>query len=277
MSKLAERKLAWGFGLSLIVLAANALISYRDLAELVANTGKAVHSRDILEGIEDVALAFKDAETARRGVLIDGNLADFAEFEVSAATLKDELSTLVDLAKDRPDQHQACLLLQKTALARLEELRGTLDRVKAGRLEEARAEFSSEPIRARLRSVCELTQEIEDREVKYQKERVAERRASIYRAFITFSIASTLALMLIGSIYAPRPPLPGRTVEGRPDPPRERGPRPTPARLGRRGGLRRRLPGDLHLLQPRRARAPRLRVGRPGSRPEHARPDPPYA
>ena len=33
MKRIAERKLAWGFGLALTVLAGNALISYRDLAE----------------------------------------------------------------------------------------------------------------------------------------------------------------------------------------------------------------------------------------------------
>jgi PAS domain S-box-containing protein len=202
MSTFAERKLAWGFGIVLTFLAANALISYRDLAELVANTHYAVHSRDILEGIEDVALAFKDAETARRGVLVDGNPEDFAVFEESAVILADELKTLARLARDRPDQQQDCLRLQKMGLARLEELRRTLDRVQAGGLEAARAEFSSEPIRARIHSFHELIEEIEDREMKYQKARVAERRASIWRAFATFSIASTLALILIGSIYA---------------------------------------------------------------------------
>jgi PAS domain S-box-containing protein len=202
MSRFSERKLAWGFGLTLIILATNALISYRDLAELVENTHRAVHSRDILEGIEDVTLAFKDAESARRGVLIDGNPADFAAFEVAALSLADELRTLVDLAKDRPDQHQDCLLLQKTALARLEELRRTLDRIKAGGLDSARDGFSAEPIRARLKSFFRLAQDIKGREVKYVKARVAERRASLFRAFFTFSIASTLALFLIGSIYS---------------------------------------------------------------------------
>ena len=49
MSTIAERKLAWGFGLALTVLAANALISYHDLADLSANTGQVVRSREILE------------------------------------------------------------------------------------------------------------------------------------------------------------------------------------------------------------------------------------
>ena len=74
----------------------------------------------------------------------------------------------------------------------------------------------------------------------------------------------------------PGPQVPRRAIEGRPDPPRERGPGPAPARLGRRGGLRRRPQRALHLLQSRGAPAPGLRVGRPGPRPEHAPAHPPY-
>jgi len=202
MSRFSETKLAWGFGLVLTVLAANTLISFGDLAELRINTYSAAHSRDILEAIENVALAFKDVETARRGVLVDGNPNDFDAFDGAAHSLTDELEVLVHLAEDRPDQYRFCLLLQKTALARLDELRATLNRVQAGELEAARAEFSAEPIRARLKSLYELTDEIESRELTFHRTRVAERRSSIWRAFITFSIASTLALVLIGSIYA---------------------------------------------------------------------------
>jgi PAS domain S-box-containing protein len=202
MSRFSDRKLAWGFGIALTVLAANALISFQDLAELRVNTHNAVHSRDVLQKVEDVEQAFKDVETARRGVLVDGNPADFAAFKKASAGVRDRLRELAKLTEGRPDQHDACVLLQRTGLARLEELHRALDRVERGGIESARAGFSAEPIRARLRSFFELTDEIEGRERDYWMARVSERRANIYRAFVTFSIASTVALILIGSIYA---------------------------------------------------------------------------
>ena len=85
---------------------------------------------------------------------------------------------------------------------RLEELQRTIDRVLSGGLESARLEFAADPARDRLKAFFTLTRKIESREKKYQADRVAERRSSIFRAFFTFSIASTLALILIGSIYA---------------------------------------------------------------------------
>ena len=202
MSKLAERKLAWGFGVAITVLSLNALISYRDLAELVANTRHVVHSREVLEGVENVTLAFKDVETARRGILIDGNASDYSEFESSSATVVYQLRALAKLARDRAEQHDACLLLQKTALGILGDLQRTVDRAKARGFQVARTDFADESIRNRLQSFYDLAQDIEDREEKLWSERVAERRASISRAYVTFSIVSTFALLLIGSIYA---------------------------------------------------------------------------
>jgi PAS domain S-box-containing protein len=202
MSRLAERKLAWGFGLSLTILAANALISYRDLAELVANTGQVANSRKLLEGVEGVILAFKDVETARRGVLIDGNPADFAAFEGASNVLANKLQKLISQAGNRSDQSEACLLLQRTAPAILDDLRRTIDRARREGFEAARADFSADPIRDRLQAFYELAQGIEAREEKHWTERVTERRASISRAYATFSLVSTLALVLIGSMYA---------------------------------------------------------------------------
>ena len=202
MGTIAERKLAWGFGLVLAVLAANALVSFRDLAELSANTGHFIRSRDVLEGVEDVASAMRDAESARRGYLIDANPGDLAAFDRAAAVVLDEVAVLDRLTAARPDQHARCLELDRLARARLDDLRGTIARVQLGGLAPARESFGLDPIRRRLGRFFALAAEIERREDRYLAARVAERRSSIWRSFITFSIASTLALLLTGSIYA---------------------------------------------------------------------------
>ena len=197
-----ERKLAWGFGLALTVLAANALISYRDLAELSANTRHVVHSREILEEVEDVASAFKDAETARRGYLIDGDPADLAAFERAAAPV---------LARGRaawPADRRAARPGHAVPRARARPP-GPARRAPGGRStgpgRGRRRRAGRVPRRAGPRGcagVFDLAQAIEDEEDRSWHDRVAERRASIWRSFVTFSIASTLALILIGSIYA---------------------------------------------------------------------------
>jgi PAS domain S-box-containing protein len=202
MSRLTERKLVWGFGLTLTVLGANALISYNDLAELADNTRHVVRSREILETVENVASAMKDAETARRGYLIDGNPVDLRDFERHASTILSEIGCLNHLTSDRPDQRDRCLELDRSAHARLDDCRASIARAQAGGPAIARELFRVDPFRRRLGQFFGLADAIEDLEKQLLEDRVTERRAGIWRAFVTFSIASTLALCLIGSIYA---------------------------------------------------------------------------
>ena len=201
MSKLTERKLAWGFGLALAVLATNALISYTDLALLEAHTRDVVHSRRVLERLEAVMLTFKDLESARRGVLIDGNADDFSAFEKAATIFDEELAALVELTADGPEGSQFVLPLRRAGLSRLEELRDTLDRVRVEGPEVVRRGFALDASRDRARSFASLALVIEKQEEAQQRLRVARWKSGIKRAYATFSIASTLALLLIGSIY----------------------------------------------------------------------------
>jgi PAS domain S-box-containing protein len=201
MTRTAERKLAWGFGLSLTLLTANALVSYSDLADLVANTHHVVTSRKILETVEDISSAFKDAETARRGYLIDGNATDLNDFQRQTSTIVSKFADLEELVQQRAAQRERFVHLKSYAEARLAEFRATINQANANGADVTRASFGDDPVRRHLGELFRLTQEFEEVEVQHWEDRVAERRSGIFRAFITFSIASTLALLLIGSIY----------------------------------------------------------------------------
>ncbi len=196
-----ERKLAWGFGIALCVLAANALISYQDLAELYANTRRFTRSREVLKEINEVTSAFKDAESARRGFLIDGNDSDRAEFDRAARRAMVEIDRLHVTTSERPEQHRRSIQLEGEAASRLAELRESIDAVRTQGPDLIRGAFSRDPLRDQLRGFFERARQIEEAEQAELDVRLVARRAYILRTYATFSIASTLALLLIGSIY----------------------------------------------------------------------------
>ncbi|WP_435006978.1 PAS domain S-box protein [Tundrisphaera lichenicola] len=202
MKRIAERKLLWGFGLSLTVLAANALISYSDLADLYASTRHVIHSRQILEEVEDVTSALKDAESARRGYLVDGDPSDLEAFEIAAKLVGVECTGLTKLADDLPGQRERCNSLRRAVHERLAELRATMDLARDHQIEAGRRRFRLDRDGGQTTRLLALAGEIEEEESRFLSSRMAERKASIWRAFATFSVASTLALILIGSIYA---------------------------------------------------------------------------
>ena len=201
MSRSSERKLIWGFGLSLVLLATNALVSYRDLFDLVANTQHVVRSRKILETVENISSTFKDAEAARRGFLIDGNATDLNDLKRHSVAIVTRIGELRDLIASRADQKERVVELDRLSRLCLDGFRRSVARASKEGPETTRATFGADPVRLDLVGLYRLTEEIEEVEDRVYEKRVEERRATIWRAFVTFSVASTLALMLIGSIY----------------------------------------------------------------------------
>ncbi len=201
MSTIPERKLAWGFGLALVILAANALISYQDLAKLYASTRWFARSRDVLRGIHLVSAAFKDAEAARRGFFVDGNPDDRIEFNRAAERVMSRIDELHGLTSEHPEQHKRSRQLEADARARLGELRGSILRAESAGPDSFRRAFGDAPMRERLRTFFQRAKELEDAEEAELNAKAQARRAYVIRTYATFSIASTLALLLIGSIY----------------------------------------------------------------------------
>ena len=201
MPKIHDRKLNWAFGLSLLVLAINALISYRDLIEQDDNTSQVVRSRAVLDKVNQVGAALNAAESARRGFLIDGNAEDRQAFENAADRVVRELSRLKHLTATRPDRHPRAVRLDQSIREFLGELRHSIVKIEVAGPRLAHSLFEFESIRRQLGRFRDELAGIEESEARYLAERVEDRRATITRIFVTFSVASTFALVTIATTY----------------------------------------------------------------------------
>ncbi len=202
MFPITERKLSWAFGMTLMVLAGNALISYRDLLGQAKNTPLVVRSREVLEKVARVGSVVKDAESARRGFLIDGNAQDLAGFEVAFRNVGIETSLLIGLTEGRPDQQRLSRHLEQSSIVLLAELRQSIALARREGVKRSLDTAGLEPIRRHLANIQVEVAAMESDEALYLADRLAERRSWINRAFVTFSVASTLALITIGPTYA---------------------------------------------------------------------------
>ena len=149
--------------------------------------------------------ALKDAETARRGFLIDGNPTDLAEFERSAASWSSTRSmtlTEPDQEPTRPVRAMPPARGHRPAPGSTSS-GGRSTAPEPGVSSRAGREFAAEPIRAPAADV--LRADPGDRRseelVPGMPGSPSGGPASGGRS-CTFSVASTLALILIGSIYA---------------------------------------------------------------------------
>jgi PAS domain S-box-containing protein len=128
-----------GFGLLLIILVANALITRRQLAVQVGNQAWITHTRQVLFELAETESLLKDAETGQRGFLYTGDPKYQAPYHSAVAQLDQHIEKLAQLTADNPRQQARILLLRNLTHEKLSELGQTISLYRSGRTDEAKA------------------------------------------------------------------------------------------------------------------------------------------
>jgi PAS domain S-box-containing protein len=189
-----------GFGLAMVLLAANAVITYWNIETLVANDRDLLRSRDVLQQIDHTVFSFKDALPLYRSYVASGSDAQLANFQKAVADINGGLDRIAVLSADNPF-HQARIPRLKEALKeRVDQLRDVnkLRREKGTRAVEE-ALRSTRPMDF-LRWFLGLMDEMAHEENRLIDLRSQASRAAIQRTILTFAVATVLALGLLGSV-----------------------------------------------------------------------------
>jgi PAS domain S-box-containing protein len=128
-----------GFGLLLIVLVANAVITRRQLSVQVGNQVRITHTRHVLFELAETESLLKDAETGQRGFLYTGDPKYLAPYHSAVAQLDRHIEKLAQLTADNPRQQARIPLLRNLTREKLSELGQTISLYRSGRTDEAKA------------------------------------------------------------------------------------------------------------------------------------------
>jgi PAS domain S-box-containing protein len=128
-----------GFGLLLIVLVANAVITRRQLSVQVGNQVWITHTRHVLFELAETESLLKDAETGQRGFLYTGDPKYLAPYHSAVAQLDRHIEKLAQLTADNPRQQARIPLLRNLTREKLSELGQTISLYRSGRTDEAKA------------------------------------------------------------------------------------------------------------------------------------------
>lgn len=197
MPRRPDRRLTWAFAFALLLLAGNALVSYRDFVELATSDGDAARSRRRLDGVMRVGSSLLAAESARRGCWLDPTAREADDFAATLRTLDGAIADLADLA--RPGSAADRRLVAVVEAGR--RGRAHLDDPAARPASDGPAPGAGGALDRIRRDLRELDGAIAafraDEEGEHAAQR-EERRARIRRAFAASSLASTLALVAVG-------------------------------------------------------------------------------
>src|SRR5665213_892309 len=100
------KKVAAGFGLAFLLLAAIGTVAYRSIDTLTRTSYRAAHSHNVLEHIAGVLSLMKDAETGQRGFVISGDETFLAPYTEAIGSLDKVVRELRELTADNPGQQQ---------------------------------------------------------------------------------------------------------------------------------------------------------------------------
>ncbi|MFL5351042.1 methyl-accepting chemotaxis protein [Archangium sp.] len=116
------KKIALGFGLSLVVLLAVALVSFMGARQLTETTANLVESRDQGRALRQVRALLVDAETGERGFLLTGEEHYLQPYTRAVQEINTDLAALRQDLSDEPEQQARLVRLEPIIHERLNEL-----------------------------------------------------------------------------------------------------------------------------------------------------------
>jgi PAS domain S-box-containing protein len=184
-----------GFGLLVIVLVANAIITKRQLGVQVENQLWLSHSAQVRFEIAQTESLLKDAETGQRGFLYTGDPKYLAPYNLAIGRVGPSINELAQLTADNPRQQARIPVLRDLAQSKMTELAQTIALYRSGRTEEAKALVLSDAGLFVMNDIRKLTSEMGEEEASLEAIRSAAYQKSIRVTTACIYLASFLAAL----------------------------------------------------------------------------------
>jgi len=190
-----------GLVLALVLLLINALVSYRNIRRVIENERWVSHTQQVLAELEGTLSTLKDAETGQRGYLLTGNENYLRPYKRAIAQIPTSIDLLTKLTADNPNQEQRIYILRQAITAKVAELEQTIQIRREQGFEPAVEVVRTNRGKQIMDNIRQQIAEMKDIENTLLQQRAKESRASTQQTLLTFSIAITVNVALLGLVY----------------------------------------------------------------------------
>ncbi len=200
------KKLTAGFGLALLILVVIGTVSYRGTVKLIQTAYWTAHTHEVLEDIEHVVSALKDAETGQRGFLITGEERYLEPYEAALKIVDEEVGHVRELTRDNPNQQRRLDDIEPLIVAKLDELKETIDLRRHQGFEAALAVVLTDKGKKVMDDMREVITEMqnEESELLEKREKEAAGAAQTTKSTVIFGTVIAFALLTIAGIFITR-------------------------------------------------------------------------
>src|SRR5713101_2166076 len=119
-------KIGSAFGLALVSMIVVGAVSYDSTTKLIDSADWVRHTHEVLNGLDEVLSAFKDAETGQRGYIITGEARYLEPYKGARELADQKLTHLRELTADNPVQQQRLTAIEPLVASKFAELQETV-------------------------------------------------------------------------------------------------------------------------------------------------------
>jgi methyl-accepting chemotaxis protein len=200
------KKIATGFGLSLLVLLVVAFVAFQGALQLTETTAGLVGTRENLRAIREVRALLLDAETGGRGFLLSGDEQYLRPYKQALEELNTDLSALRKTMANEPGQRERVVQLEPLIREKLSFMEDAIRMRQQKGLEASVTLLRTNRGNELMEQIRQLLQDMLDHEERRWRERQEEAEAAARRTFIILAVCTLLGLFIVGagSYFIPR-------------------------------------------------------------------------
>jgi methyl-accepting chemotaxis protein len=191
------KKIGSGFGLALVVLIIVGGVSYDSTAKLIDSAEWVGHTHEVLNELDNVVSAFKDAETGQRGYVITGEARYLEPFEGARDAVDRKMKHLRELTSDNPSQQQRLTALEPLTASKFTELQLVIDLRKGKGFTPAAQEVLTDKGKNTMDSIRKVVGAMAEEETALLAKRSAEERDRAHRTELIIIVGGICSFVLL--------------------------------------------------------------------------------
>ena len=193
-------KIGSAFGLALVAMIVVGAVSYDSTTKLIESAEWVRHTHEVLNGLDEVLSAFKDAETGQRGYIITGEARYLEPYEGARDAVDQKLKRLRELTSDNPNQQQRLTALEPLVSSKFTELQETIDIRKQEGFGPAEKVVVTDKGKNAMDSIRKVVGAMVEEETALLGKRSMEERDRAHRTNLTIILGAVCSLVLLGVV-----------------------------------------------------------------------------
>jgi CHASE3 domain sensor protein len=193
------RKIALGFGLSVVILLVVGAVAYRSTDVLIETNASVAHTHLVLEDVAQILSLLKDAETSQRGFVITGDDAFLEPYNDALGPIPRTVANLRSLTVDNLRQQRRIDAAEPLIAAKLGELKRTIEMRRTQGFDATEKVVQGGEGKKAMDDLRKVLGAIDQEERDLLKVRVEGAEASASSAKTTISLGALLAFLLVSA------------------------------------------------------------------------------